>query len=82
MQIKEAGEPAFIGCCCQPFFSKHIDDFEAAQVPGILLDIDSNTCYDLDQAKDAYAGTFESQTQVNLDLLQTVLNFSANRQEC
>ena len=79
MQIKEAGEPAFIGCCCQPFFSKHIDDFEAAKVPGILLDIDSTTCYDLDQAKDAYAGTFESQTQVNLELLRTVLNFSADQ---
>lgn len=77
MQIKEAGEPAFIGCCCQPFFTKHIDDFEAAGVPGILLDIDATTCYDLDQARDAYAGTFESQTQVDLELLDTVLKITA-----
>jgi len=77
MQIKDAGEPAFIGCCCQPFFTKHIDDFEAAGVPGILLDIDATTCYDLDQAKDAYDGTFESQTQVDLKLLDTILKISA-----
>ncbi len=76
MRLKEKGVKAFIGCCCQPFFAKHIDDFAASGMPGILLDIDNTTCYDLDLAKDAYAGTFESQTHVNLDLLQKVLNIS------
>ena len=63
-KMKAAGVPAYIGCCCQPFFTKHVDDFERAGVPGILLEIDSTTCYELDQAKSAYAGTFESQTHV------------------
>ena len=73
-KMKSAGVPAFIGCCCQPFFAKHVDDFERAGIPGILLNIDNTTCYDLDQAKEAYAGRFASQTEVNLDLLNTILN--------
>lgn len=73
-KMKAAGVTAFIGCCCQPFFIKHMDDFERAGIPGILLDIDNTTCYELDQAKEAYAGNFASQTEVNLDLLNAVLN--------
>lgn len=74
MRMKAAGVLAYIGCCCQPFFAKHVDDFKKSGLPGILLDIDNTTCYDLDQAKEAYAGEFDSQTEVNLELLQTVLN--------
>ncbi len=74
VRMRSAGEPAFIGCCCQPFFAKHADDFRRSGVPGILLDIDNTTCYELDQAKRAYAGQFENQTALNLDLLQSVLN--------
>ena len=73
-KMKAAGVSAYIGCCCQPFFTKHVDDFERAGIPGILIDIDSTTCYELDQAKEAYAGNFASQTNVNLDLLDMVLN--------
>ena len=73
-KMKQKGISAFIGCCCRPFFNKHADDFERAGVPGILLEIDSTTCYELDQAKQAYAGTFESQTHLNLNLLHTVLS--------
>jgi lipoate-protein ligase A len=72
-KMKRDGDSSFIGCCCQPFFTKHAIDFERAGVPGILLNIDSTTCYELDQAKEAYAGEFSSQTCVNLDLLDTVL---------
>jgi lipoate-protein ligase A len=71
--MKAAGVAAFIGCCCQPFFTKHLDDFHRAGIPGILLDIDNTTCYDLDQAKQAYAGAFSSQTSVNLELLEMVV---------
>ncbi|WP_373498278.1 biotin/lipoate A/B protein ligase family protein [Desulfococcus sp.] len=72
-KMKAAGVPAYIGCCCQPFFAKHVDDFQRSGLPGILLDIDNTTCYDLDQAKQAYAGRFESQTRLDLALLATVL---------
>jgi len=72
MRVKKLGAQAFIGCCCEPFFIKHFDDFERAGLPGVLLDIDNTTCYDLDQAREAYAGTFSSQTELNLELLGTV----------
>jgi lipoate-protein ligase A len=72
-RLKASGAEAFIGCCCRPFFIKHADDFERAGVPGVLLDIDNTTCYELDQAKTALAGQFTSQTDVNLDLLRAVL---------
>jgi lipoate-protein ligase A len=75
--MRQSGVEAFIGCCCQPFYVKHADDFRRSRMPGILLDIDNTTCYDLDQAKAAYAGRFEKQTVLNLDLLETVLNASA-----
>lgn len=73
-RLKTSGAEAFIGCCCQPFFIKHADDFERAGVPGVLLDIDNTTCYELDQAKTALAGRFTGWTDVNLDLLRAVLN--------
>ena len=73
-KLKAGGASSFIGCCCQPFYTKHVDDFERIGMPGILIDIDNTTCYELDQAKDAYAGRFESQTEVNLDLLNMVLS--------
>ena len=73
-RMKEAGVSAFIGCCCQPFFIKHLNDFREAGLPGILLDIDSTTCYELDQLREAYAGQFSRQTSINLDLLDAVLN--------
>ena len=73
LKMKGNGVKAYIGCCCQPFFAKHVDDFRKSELPGILLDIDNTTCYELDQAKEAYAGKFESQTRVDLELLETVL---------
>jgi lipoate-protein ligase A len=78
MRMKQRGVEAYIGCCCQPFFIKHFDDFERAELPGILLDIDNNTCYDLDQAKEAYAGAFTSQTDLDMDLLVTVVEAAQN----
>jgi len=71
--MKKDGERAFIGCCCLPFFTKHAEDLEQAKVPGLLLDIHDVTCYDLDQVRDAYAGAFERQTRLNVDLLDSVL---------
>jgi len=80
-RLKRSGVSAFIGCCCQPFFTKHVDDFERVGLPGILLDIENTTCYDLDQAREAYAGRFESQTRLNLGLLETILELSSAGKE-
>jgi lipoate---protein ligase len=73
-RLKRLNEKAFIGCCCQPFFTKHVNDFERAGLPGILLNIDNTTCYELDQVKEAYKGEFNSQTHINISLLETVLD--------
>jgi lipoate-protein ligase A len=77
VRMKAAGVSAYIGCCCRSFFSKHLDDFKTSGLPGILLDIDNTTCYELDQARRAYAGQFDSQTRVDLKLLERVLQTAA-----
>ena len=78
--LKAEGEEGFIGCCCEPFYVKHADDFEKAGLPGILLDIDNNTCYDLGKERDAYLGKFESQTHLHLPLLEKVLSIAGERE--
>jgi len=42
---------------------------EEIGVPGIIIDIDNNTCYDLRREKEAYQGTFEGYTTLKTDLL-------------
>lgn len=71
--MKRAGDGAFIGSCCEPFYVKHRDDFERAGVPGILIDLDSTTCYDLNRAREARDGAFEGQTVMNIELLRKVI---------
>jgi lipoate-protein ligase A len=71
--LKAKGAEGFVGCCCEPFYVKHADDFENAGLPGILTDIDNNTCYDLGKERDAYLGKFESQTHLHLPLLEKIL---------
>lgn len=73
-RLKAEGGEAFVGCCCEPFYVKHAEDFERKGLPGILIDIDNNTCYDLGREKEAYLGRFESQTNLNLSLLEKVLS--------
>lgn len=72
--LRDSGAGAFIGCCCQPFFVKHMDDFARAGLPGILLNIEDTTCYELDQQDLAHKGAFSSQTSLNLGLLKAVLS--------
>jgi lipoate-protein ligase A len=72
--FREDGVKGYIGCCCEGFYIKHQDDFEAIQVPGILIDIDDKTCYDLGKEKEAYNGSFENQTILKIDLLSKILD--------
>lgn len=64
---------AFVGACCEAFYAKHREDFEAAGLPGVLVDIDSTTCYDLGEEGLAYRGDFARQTHLRLDLLAKVV---------
>jgi lipoate-protein ligase A len=72
-RLKDEGTVAFVGSCCEPFYAKHRDDFERIGLPGILVDVDSSTCYDLGREQDAYVGRFENQTYLRLDLLERVV---------
>ena len=78
-RLKQEGAIAFVGSCCEPFYAKHRDDFERIGLPGILVDVDSSTCYDLGREEDAYAGRFDNQTHLKLDLLARVLAHAEDR---
>lgn len=75
-QIKLSGASGFVGSCCEPFYGKHRPDFERIGMPGILVDVERSTCYDLNREKEAHLGTFENQTHLNLPLLRRVLEFT------
>ncbi len=73
-EFKSQGVSSYVGCCCEAFYTKHISDFERSGISAVLIDIDDTTCYELGKEKEAYLGNFESQTSVNIDLLQKVLD--------
>ncbi|MFB3884794.1 MAG: DUF116 domain-containing protein [Thermodesulfobacteriota bacterium] len=75
-RLKRSGVRGFIGSCCEPFYGKHRPDFERIGLPGILIDVERSTCYDLGQEKEAMKGQFENQTHLNLPLLKRVLEYS------
>lgn len=72
--FKKKGITSYIGCCCEAFYAKHIDDFEQSRVPGILVDINNTTCYELGKENEAYEGKFESQTNIDIELLKMVID--------
>jgi len=71
--MKRRGVKAYLGCCCDPFFVKHREDFERAGMAGLLIDIDNTTCYDLSRETEAKEGTFKGETQLKLDILEKVM---------
>ncbi len=74
--LKRSGVRGFVGSCCEPFYGKHRPDFERIGLPGILVDVERSTCYDLGQEQEAFEGRFENQTHLNLSLLRRVLEYS------
>ncbi len=77
--IKKNGSTGYLGCCCEGFYSKHREDFEAIGLPGVLINIDDQTCYDLGKEHDAYAGKFENQTNLRLELLEKMISNNSLR---
>jgi len=76
LSLKHSGVKEFIGSCCEPFYGKHRPDFERIGLPGILIDVERSTCYDLGKEKEALKGDFENQTRLDLPLLKRVLEYS------
>jgi len=71
--LRQNGVRGYIGCCCEGFYCKHQDDLEAIGLPGILIDVENQTCYDLGKEAEALKGTFESQTELKIDTLSRVI---------
>lgn len=72
-RCREQGAEAFVGSCCEAFYAKHQADFERIGLPGVLVDLENTTCYDLGQEARAYQGQYENQTALKLDLLERVM---------
>lgn len=70
---RENGTRSYIGCCCEAFFVKHQETFREAGLPAALIDIEKDTCYQLEVEEQAYTGQFENQTELKLPLLEKVL---------
>ena len=72
--MKKKGVESFLGCCCDPFFVKHRQDFEKAGMSALLIDIENTTCYDLDKEGEAKDGAFMGETELNLEVLEKVIS--------
>jgi lipoate-protein ligase A len=75
LSLRHSGVKEFIGSCCEPFYGKHRPDFERIGLPGILIDVERSTCYDLGKEKEALKGHFGNQTHLNLSLLRRVIEY-------
>lgn len=63
----------YIGSCCEAFYSKHRVEMESLPASGVLVNIDSTTCYDLGKGADAYKGKFDNKTFLNIQLLEKTI---------
>jgi lipoate-protein ligase A len=71
--MKQKKAKGWIGCCCEAFYCKHRDEMEEIKVPGLIIDIEDQTCYDLGKMEEGYQGDFETQTQLRTELLLKIL---------
>ncbi|HMK36857.1 MAG TPA: DUF116 domain-containing protein, partial [Desulfomonilaceae bacterium] len=62
-------EGMYVGSCCEAFYSKHQAEMESVRARGILVNLDSKTCYDLGKGSEAYKGRFDNKTSLNLGLI-------------
>jgi len=72
-EFDKKGARGYVGSCCEAFYNKHHADFLDTKVPGLLIDVDDSTCYELGEEQEAYVGDFEGQTNLKLDLIVRLL---------
>ena len=76
----EDREGLYVGSCCEAFYAKHQEEMKAIRARGLLINLDSTTCYDLGKGTMAYKGHFDNKTDLNMELIRKVLgNLHANR---
>ncbi|MHC5058382.1 MAG: lipoyl protein ligase domain-containing protein [Planctomycetota bacterium] len=81
LRMAAEGVRAYVGSCCEPFFTKHRREFEETPVPGVLVDLESATCYDLGKAREAHEGRFEGRTELKFALLEELCRLAAERRD-
>ena len=59
----------FVGSCCEAFYCKHQREMNDCGARGVLINLDSTTCYDLGKGMEAYVGNFDHQTCMNTGLI-------------
>jgi lipoate-protein ligase A len=67
----------YVGSCCEAFYTKHQKEMEDCGARGLLVNVDSTTCYDLGKGMEAYVGVFDHQTDMNLELLEKAARIMA-----
>ena len=72
-RIQGEGAEAYVGMCCGNFYLKRRAAFDETGIPAVLMDISGANCYELRQEDLAYAGTFQAQSQLNIELLRKVV---------
>jgi lipoate-protein ligase A len=78
-ELKHEGVKAFVGSCCEAFYVKHLEDFQEAGLPGILIDIEDQSCYDLGKGREGKKGEFENQTHLKNELIKQVIDHLRER---
>ncbi len=63
----------YVGSCCEAFYAKHQREMEEVNARGVLVNLDSTTCYDLGKGSSAYRGFFDNKTSLNLGLISKTL---------
>ncbi len=71
--MKEVGTKGYIGACCEPFYAKHREEFEQLGVPGLLLNIEKVTCYEVDIDRDDRNVSWKELTDLKVGLLKHVM---------
>lgn len=77
--LRKRGIKDYLGSCCEAFYVKHQEEFRESRLRGLLIDVESSTCYDLGKAHLAYLGKFEQQTNLNVSLIKKVVEYLRSR---
>ena len=69
----------FVGSCCEAFYCKHQKEMNDCGAKGVLINLDSTTCYDLGKGMEAYVGHFDHQTSMNTELIAKTARLLAGK---
>jgi lipoate-protein ligase A len=72
-ELRAQGTRAYVGMCCRHCYLKREYAFRAAGIPAVLMDIAGPNCCELQQEDLAYAGEFQAQAYLDLEVLRKVM---------